>query len=409
MESNQFDRDITLEELLRGISSIKLRSALDQSLGASWSLRDRTGQILLHSASSHEDALNASGVPLEVELEMIGQLHATCSTERRLSTASWLELLLTAAHRYCMVADLHSEVVFTNYAELQREHLALQESERRYHALADQLEKRVAEQVGVIERSQRQLYQAEKLASVGSLAAGMAHEINNPIGFIRSNLCSATNNFNSMQQVLTAFHCDAKLEAERIWVSSNLDFILEDFPVLLAESVTGADRIARIVANLKDYANIDHAETGPIDLNDSIRTVMNLVGDQSSSDVELRADLQPLPLIVCDRGRFNQVLLSLLQNALQALNGKGIIKVSSEVNGLQMEIAVCDNGCGMDTETLARIFDPFFTLRDVGKGTGLGLTVSQEIITAFGGHIKVESELGTGSTFTVCLPLSMSS
>jgi len=409
MESNQFDRDITLEELLRGISSIKLRSALDQSLGASWSLRDRTGQILLHSASSHEDALNASGVPLEVELEMIGQLHATCSNERRLSTASWLELLLTAAHRYCMVADLHSEVVFTNYAELQREHLALQESERRYHTLADQLEKRVAEQVGVIERSQRQLYQAEKLASVGSLAAGMAHEINNPIGFIRSNLCSATNNFNSMQQVLTAFHSDSKLEAERIWVSSNLDFILEDFPVLLAESVTGADRIARIVANLKDYANIDHAETGPIDLNDSIRTVMNLVGDQSSSDVELRADLQPLPLIVCDRGRFNQVLLSLLQNALQALNGKGIIKVSSEVNGLQMEIAVCDNGCGMDTETLARIFDPFFTLRDVGKGTGLGLTVSQEIITAFGGHIKVESELGTGSTFTVCLPLSMSS
>jgi two-component system NtrC family sensor kinase len=288
---------------------------------------------------------------------------------------------------------------------LQHEHQALQESEQRYRELAGQLEQRVAEQVVLIERSQRQLYQAEKMASVGSLASGVAHEINNPIGFIRSNLSTAINNVNTMQATLYAFHGGATEMAEAIWRTNDLDFMMEDFPVLLAESVEGADRVARIVANLKEFANIDHSETDMVDLNDAVRNVMDLIGDQRREQLELQVDFQSLPLFACDRGRFNQVLLSLVQNALQALHGKGTLRVVSRVDGNQIKIEVRDNGCGIEAKELARIFDPFYTSQDVGSGTGLGLTVSQEIVASYGGRIEVESVVGVGSTFTVCLPL----
>lgn len=402
----QFDRDITLAELLRGIASAKLSAALDVALAADWRLVDPDGTVLLRSEPPPADTGTWSSVSLRLELEPMGVLSTQGAQERLPGAAAWLELLLAATHRYSMAADLHLETVFINYNELQREHQALQLSEQRYRELAGQLEQRVAEQVILIERSQRQLYQAEKMASVGSLAAGVAHEINNPIGFLRSNLGTATKNVDSMQAALLAYHRGANAEAEAIWRACDLGFVLEDFPVLLAESISGADRVARIVANLKDYANIDHAEADMVDLNDAVRTVMDLIGDLPREKIALVMDLQSVPCILCDRGRIHQVLLSLVQNSLQALKGSGAIRVSSVLCGDEIRIAVSDDGCGIDAAVLARIFDPFFTLQDVGKGTGLGLTVSQEIIASYGGRIEVESQPGVGSTFTVCLPVS---
>ncbi|MBI3285523.1 MAG: two-component sensor histidine kinase [Burkholderiales bacterium] len=405
MDLAQFDRDITLAELLRGISGTRLSAALDRSLRSNWRLLDSSGNDLLCSQNLRDEDGSWNSAVLRVELESIGSLAAECEQAGVDTCAAWLELVLAGAHRYSMAADLHLETVFTSYKDLQREHAALQESEQRYRELAGQLEQRVAAQVVLIERSQRQLYQAEKMASVGSLAAGVAHEINNPIGFLRSNLSTAIDNAASMREALLAYRRGDPAAAEKIWKAKDLSFILDDFPVLLAESVDGADRVARIVANLKDYANIDQTEVSAVDLNEVIHTVMRLIGDQPCEQIELATDLHPLPAIVCDRGRLNQVLLSLLQNAVRALSGKGAIRVSSAVQGEEIRIAVRDNGCGIAAEALARIFDPFFTMQDVGKGTGLGLTVSQEIIASYGGHIEVESQVGIGSTFTVCLPL----
>lgn len=406
MQSAQFDRDITLAELLRGISSAKLSAALDRSLGAGWGLQDSEGSLLLGAPASGPAGQDIGRAGLRVELENIGTLCAAVAPERLAGVAAWLELVLAANYRYSMASDLHLETVAINYRQLQQEHQALQESEQRYRELAAQLEQRVAEQVVLIERSQRQLYQAEKMASVGSLAAGVAHEINNPIGFIRSNLCTAINNVEMMRAALNAFHGGATQMAQEIWKANDLTFVLEDFPLLLAESVDGADRVARIVANLKEFANIDHSEASLVDLNDAVRNVMDLVRDQRCEQVELVVDFQNLPLFACDRGRFNQVLLSLVQNAVQALHGKGAVRVSTRVEQDQIRIAVSDNGCGIDAQALARIFDPFYTSRDVGSGTGLGLTVSQEIVASYGGRIEVESTVGVGSTFTVCLPLA---
>lgn len=407
MKAGQFDRDITLVELVRGISRQKFSQALDRSLQAAWRLCDPEGQTLLHSEAPIANVDHCAKLMLRVELEDIGCLQTDASQDLLNAHTIWIELVLASAYRYSMAADIHLESVSNSYADLQREHAALQESEQRYRELSEQLEQRVAEQVVLIERSQRQLYQAEKMASVGSLAAGVAHEINNPIGFLRSNLSTAITNVAKMRTILTAFHQGETLVAFETWDKYDMSFIMDDFDDLLRESVEGADRVARIVANLKDYSNVDRAVESECDLNDSITSVMRIIGDQPHEQIELVTDLQVLPRIVCDRGRINQVLLSMVQNAMRALNGKGMVAVSSRVVGREIQLAVKDNGCGMDQQTLSRIFDPFFTTQEVGSGTGLGLTVSQEIVSSYGGRIDVESEVGVGTTFTICFPVNL--
>lgn len=406
MELAQFDRDITLAELIRGISRQKLEKALDQSLQVGWRLCDTEDKVLLESSTAIDDPSACAKLRLRIELEDIGYLLTNAARDKIETLSIWMGLVLSSAHRYSMAADIHLESVSNSYKDLQTEHAALQESEQRYRDLSAQLETRVSEQVLLIERSQRQLYQAEKMASVGSLAAGVAHEINNPIGFLRSNLSSAIANVAKMRTILTAFHEGDTMLAFETWEKYDLSFVMEDFDDLLRESVEGADRVARIVANLKDYSNVDHAIEGECDLNESINAVMRIIGDQPHEGIDLRTDLQALPQILCDRGRMNQVLLSLVQNAVRALNGSGCVCVSSCVIGLELCISVKDNGCGMDEQTLSRIFDPFFTMQDVGKGTGLGLTVSQEIVASYGGRLEVQSTLGVGSVFTIHLPVS---
>lgn len=405
MKVAQFDRDITLVELIRGISRQKLAKALDQSLQVGWRLCDTEDKVLLESATVIDDPAQCAKLRLRIELEDIGFLLSNAPRDKIETISIWMGLVLSSAHRYSMAADIHLESVSNSFQDLQREHAALQESERRYRDLSAQLENRVSEQVLLIERSQRQLYQAEKMASVGSLAAGVAHEINNPIGFLRSNLSTAIGSVAKMRTILNAFHAGDTMLAFETWDKYDLSFVMEDFDDLLRESVEGADRVARIVANLKDYSNVDHAIEGECDLNESINAVMRIIGDQPHEGVDLRIELQALPQILCDRGRMNQVLLSLVQNAIRALSGKGSVCVSSCVIGPEIKISVKDNGCGMDAQTLTRIFDPFFTMQDVGKGTGLGLTVSQEIVVSYGGRLEVESEVGVGTIFTISMPI----
>jgi two-component system, NtrC family, sensor kinase len=404
-----FDREVALGELLRSVPGEKLGAALTKVLGGCWHMVEGDGTPVLGPGAglAPRTAADPVAVPLHVDMEIVGTLVASGAPRELVEgTAAWLELMLASVRRYRMAADLHLEVVNMDYEILQREHAALQKSEERYRELAAQLERRVATQVEAIELAQRQLYQAEKMASVGSLAAGMAHEINNPIGFIGSNLTTAIDYVDSMRLALLAFHGGDRDGAQALWRKVKLDLVLEDFPVLLSESAAGAQRIARIVAKLKDYASIDSGAMAEVDLSDAVRTVASILGDQIPQGVELAMDLQSLPKILCDRGRLNQVITSLLQNSLHAVIKGGVIRLTTRVTGGEIRIAVSDNGCGIAPEVLSRIFDPFFTTRDVGKGTGLGLTVSRDIVAAHGGRIEVESAVGNGSTFTVCLPLA---
>lgn len=398
-----FDREVSLSELLDAKSRHKLDAALTRSLGEHWQVVDADGNPALGKGARAEGVVT---LPLRLDIEVIGHLQASgVAAEVVAACTTWLEMLLASTHRYRMAADLHLEAVSADYEALQRKHEALQQSEARYRGLNAELDQRVREQVGIIERTQRRLYQSEKMAAVGSLAAGMAHEINNPIGFIRSNLTTATGYLKKLQQVLDLARSGKIDEANGAWDRLDLDFILEDFPGLLAESVGGADRIAHIVANLKSFSSIDIADQAPIDLNDCVRAVSEIVRGQIPAQLTLDIDTQPLPHIVCDQSRMNQVLFSLVQNARQALGDQGTIRIATRAVGAEVQVSVTDNGKGIAPDILSRIFDPFFTTHDVGKGMGLGLTVSRDVVAAHQGRIEVESTVGKGSRFTVCLPV----
>ena len=397
-----FDREFTLGELLSGISKERLSAALVGLLGPVFRLSSSLGVVL---AGTTGDLAGAVRVAVRHDLEPLGWLEAVAAEDQVCAAATLLELLLYQGARYHMAADLHIEVVNADYAALQNQVAALQASEARYRELSRQLESRVQQQVGVIETTQRQLYQAEKMASVGQLAAGVAHEINNPIGFIRSNLSTACGYIERWEKISPAIRAAASLS--ETWKQADMDFMLQDFAALLQESIAGADRVARIVADLKGFSNVDQAEQQIADLNDSLRSVCNVARAQVSPKAEVILDLGELPPLRCHVGQLNQAFLGLLLNAAQAMDAKdtrGEIRIRSRHEGGEIRIEFIDNGHGIPQDVLARIFDPFFTTRDVGQGTGLGLTVCRDVVVAHGGRIEVRSELGKGTVFTVVLP-----
>lgn len=401
----QFDHEYTLGELLTPVAVARLQKALTATLGDSWQIRDEKGRIMLGKTTPV--STRSASMPLLLDFEKVGTLIADDLTQGEIAAARyWVEMALDAERRYRMVASLHVEAIQADYQALQIKHRALQESEQKFRDLSTQLEHRVEEQVTLIARAQRKLYLTEKMASVGTLAAGMAHEINNPIGFIRSNICTAMEYFNQMAAALSAYHADSVAEAEQLWDQNKIDLILEDFPGLLSESIDGANRISRIIASLMKYASIDYEASGKFDLNEAVRAVANIMGDQVSAGVAIEIDLQALPLIECDRGRINLMLMSIVQNAVQAISESGKVRIATRLLKNEISITVNDTGCGIPAESLSRIFDPFYTTRDVGKGTGLGLTVCADIASEHGGRIEVKSVVGVGSTFTICLPVS---
>ncbi len=400
-----FDRIATLPELLRAVPRERLQAALDRTIGGRWRIVDADGETVWENGKPTSDPEIA--LQLTVGIDVVGRLVTSARQRQQAGLAvQWLDIVLASALRYQMAADLHLEAVHADYEALEAKHAALQASEDRYRILAEELERRVQAQVSVIEHAQRKLFQSAQMAAIGSLAAGMAHEINNPIGFIRSNLGTAASHLEQLATILVAFRRGDAAMAQADWARSDIDYVMADFGELLSESAAGADRIARIVSSLKAFACVDRA-VGPTDLNEAVRAASSLVREQLPDGISLNIDLQPLPLVPCDLARMNHALFALLQNAQQACEpGGGAIHISTAVAGDGIRIAVRDNGCGMAETVRGRVFEPFFTTRGVGGGMGMGLTVAHDIVRAHQGRIEVESAIGAGSTLTVCLPWS---
>lgn len=266
-----------------------------------------------------------------------------------------------------------------------------------------------------LQLAQVQAVQQEKMASVGQLAAGVAHEINNPMGFISSNLSSLSKYINKfrafeeamLDEVRKSGNADLLKGIEGIKKTMKIDFILGDMGSLLEESQDGAERVRRIVQDLKNFSHVDEAENKAININDSLDTTLNMLRNEIKYVAELVKDYGELPMVYCYPQQVNQVFMNIIINAVHALDGKGIITIRTWQDGDFVKVAISDTGKGIKQEHITKIFDPFFTTKEVGKGTGLGLSICYDIIKKHGGEITVQSTIGKGSTFTVHLPLNV--
>ncbi|MCW9023823.1 MAG: ATP-binding protein [Gammaproteobacteria bacterium] len=398
-----FDRELSIDDLLKGVNREKLLQALRSLLGESVCILNMAGDSVL---GEYNDRIDSIRIPLTIQLEPVAYLQAGDSKVTHSATIL-VEQILKSAERYLMASNLHVEAVHADYEALQKKHEALMDSEEKYKALAQNLEQRVEEQVKTIENAQRQLYQAEKLASVGQLAAGIAHEINNPVGFITSNLATAQNYVSNIVKFSEQIQKELNGPVlKRVWDECDIEYMLQDFNELLKESVSGAERVAGIVSDLKDFSNVDRTEEATLNINQIIHSVCNVATNQIGQKAELELALGELPLTRCRPGHLAQVFLNILLNAVTAIKkAAGKIQIESGLINREIVIRVSDNGKGMSAEVMRRIFDPFYTTHDVGEGTGLGLTVSRDIIAAHNGTITVDSQEDTGTTFTIILPV----
>ncbi len=398
-----FERELGFDELLPARLLAQAGPALAGLLGGAVRILTADGQTRY---GPPEPLPAGARAPLVYDLETVGQVEAVAAPDRLANAARLLNALMYGSARYLLAASLHHQTVDDSYRELREQHAALQVSERKYRELAATLEQRVQAQVASIEATQRQLYQAEKLASVGHLAAGVAHEINNPLAFVRSNLEQARG---YVQRLGPLRPCAEQADAAglaALWRQADLGYVLEDFPTLLEESIQGVERVARIVACLRDFSRVDAAGLASVQINDALRTVCELAASQVSPRAEVHLEAGPVPPLQADAARLNQVFLNLLLNAAEAMDRRGAIRIASSVEGAFARIDFADQGRGIAAEVLPHIFDPFFTTHEVGQGTGLGLSVARDIVGAHGGRIEVRSSPGAGSTFSVFLPLA---
>ncbi|MCZ8235371.1 MAG: ATP-binding protein [Inhella sp.] len=260
---------------------------------------------------------------------------------------------------------------------------------------------------------QRQVAAQEKMASIGQLAAGVAHEINNPIGFVSSNLNSLSREVGSLLALLQGYQAvpregwDEALRQriEALEGQMDLSLAVEDLPAMISESMEGLHRVKRIVQDLRNFSRIDASDWLDADLNAGIESTLNMLMHEIKYKAQVHTELGPLPPVHCLAAQVNQVLMNLLVNASHAIEHEGRIDIRSWQEQDQACISIRDNGCGMSPEVKARIFEPFFTTKPVGKGTGLGLSLSFSIIKKHQGSIDVESTPGQGTCFTLRLPI----
>ena len=273
-----------------------------------------------------------------------------------------------------------------------------------------------------LKTTQAQILQSEKMASIGQLAAGVAHEINNPIGFIGSNLEALSgyiDDYDSLlghyqalgeamdqsgldnlaepvaSQVRTVRECEKDIE---------IDYLKKDIPELLKDCIDGTQRVGKIVADLKHFAHPGNEKKMLMDINKGLDSTLNVVANEIKYKAEVIKEFTDIPPVEAWPQKLNQVFMNILINAAQSLAQKGEIRIQTFTNGKDVNIVISDNGSGISKENLPKIFDPFFTTKDVGKGTGLGLNIAYNIIKEHKGKIEVQSEQGKGTCFTITLP-----
>ena len=271
-----------------------------------------------------------------------------------------------------------------------------------------------------LKSSQLALVQSEKMASLGQMVAGIAHEINTPLGYVQNNVAIGQDLFQHIQSMIAGYEAlvDGLLDeqstdehiAERMQQivgfrgDMNAREMLGEMHGLMDDSLYGIAQISELVLNLKNFSRMDAAATEAVSLNNCIESALNIGRNVLKDKVEVIKELGDLPKITCAPSQLNQVFLNLFTNAAQAMEGQGKLYIKTWLEEDAVHISVADNGKGIPEDVLTRIFDPFFTTKPVGEGTGLGLAISHQIIQQHGGEIHVESRVGEGTCFRIKLP-----
>ncbi|KAF1694558.1 sensor histidine kinase [Pseudoxanthomonas jiangsuensis] len=292
--------------------------------------------------------------------------------------------------------------------------LLLMQDLQRIRAYEQELLRRHAELNVRLTAAQEKLLQAEKLASIGQLAAGVAHEINNPIGYVHSNLGSLQEYLHSLFALIDAYERALRSPDPRAMLAEidetrerlDIDFISRDLPQLMTESREGIERVTRIVKDLKDFSRSERDESWKlVDIHAGLESTLNIIWNELKYNTTLEKHYGDLPPVECLPSELNQVFMNILINAGQAIGERGTVRLSTGHEGDQVWIEIADSGPGIPPEAVQKIFDPFFTTKPVGKGTGLGLSISYGIVAKHHGRIDVDSTLGEGSRFRIVLPV----
>lgn len=264
-----------------------------------------------------------------------------------------------------------------------------------------------------LQAAQVKLVHSEKMSSLGQLVAGVAHELNNPINFIYGNIEHLKTYVSDMKELIEKFITfeerlsdDEKSEINDIKEDIDYEFLIDDIDDLLESCKEGAERTRQIVLDLRNFSRLDEANVKEVNIHEGIDSTLNILHNKYKNRINIVKEYdETLPLVTCLAGQINQVFMNILANAAQAIEKEGTVTIKTEHDGNNACIYIIDNGKGISKENISKIFDPFFTTKDVGEGTGLGLSVTYGIIQNHNGSISIDSEVGKGTTFKVCIPI----
>lgn len=433
LHKDMYERDL-LEEKLRS-SEAKIRAIFEAMTDIVLVVCIENNVLnnveILPTNSNNSDSNNINLAHGTVEQFFADTVRLTClekvnqalKTQQTLNYDYYLHIENTKYWFSASISPIsETQVVWVarDISERKRAEVALQESEFRERKKAQELEKTLSE----LKLTQARLLLSEKMASLGSLVAGVAHEINNPIGFIYGNIDAATNYTQDLLDLITLYqkhYPEAVTEISQQINDIDLDFIAVDFPKLLASMNQGANRISQIVQSLRDFSHLDEANYKCVDIHAGIDNTILLLEHRINKiyhgqKIQVTKKYTALPKIECYPKQLNQVFMNIISNAIDALE-EGIekfniynpqISINTELVGDKAIIRIADNGIGITTYIRERLFDPFFTTKTVGKGTGMGLAVSYQIIVDnHKGELQCISESGKGAEFIISIPLRL--
>ena len=402
-----------------GISLAEVRDENDTAL---WSYPSQAAGSIWSEISNLNQAESS---PIYLEGEPVGSLFLSgdaiepellCATAKIIAGA--LNAILVGNLKRMLTTEIHTQVVNQSYSELLSANQQLTLSEQKYKDLAENLEVRVQQRTEELKKLYTQMVSQEKMASIGQMAAGIAHEINNPLGFVLSNLNSLQKYMGRYQEMLLFYREslsgplnkeDVKAAAEQMHKKLKLDFVAEDLVELFDESINGGERVKKIVLDLKGFSHIDAIDEEQIDINQEITRTLSVMSHKIPTDANIITRLGEIPRFTCIGGMLAQVLYNLFRNALQSRQDSLELTIATSCSGAEFIISVEDNGPGIDAAIRSRIFEPFFTTREVGEGTGLGLAVVYEAVTSWGGDINVGTSAAGGAKFTLTIPVKNNS